>query len=164
MQHNSDLVDFERGSTFGGILTAFLFTGFISILLYDLAQNVRNKPYSFIVQDKFMTPEEHVATRVSLADFESSQEIVVGFQSYFENGTQDVQFNPLDNDYIEVTTANWDTGLNIKEGKPWVYVREGPGLQICSKEKLSKVMAEGEMHLKKNFLCFKNKNDTYTYG
>ena len=105
-------MDFERGSAFGGILTAFVFTGFISLLIYDLWDNIENKPYTFNVQDKYMTPEEHRATTLNLADFDLSMEPVFGFQTYFPNGTQDKQFNPLDNDYIEVFTANWDTGLN----------------------------------------------------
>ena len=58
MEKNSELVDFERGSTFGGIMTAFVLVGFIGILVYDLTENIRNKPYTFEVRDKFMSPEE----------------------------------------------------------------------------------------------------------
>ena len=58
MEHNSELVDFERGSTFGGIMTTFVLVGFIGILLYDISENIENKPYAFIVRDKFMSPEE----------------------------------------------------------------------------------------------------------
>ena len=58
MERNSDLVDFERGSTFGGLMTAVVLVGFISVLVYDLTENIRNKPYTFEVRDKFMSPEE----------------------------------------------------------------------------------------------------------
>ena len=58
MEKNSDLVDFERGSTFGGVMTAFVFTGFIGILIYDLQENIRNKPYTFTVKDKFFTEDQ----------------------------------------------------------------------------------------------------------
>ena len=56
MEKNGQLVDFERGSTFGGIMTAFVLVGFIGILIYDLSENIRNKPYTFTVRDKFMSP------------------------------------------------------------------------------------------------------------
>ena len=57
MKESSDLVDFERGSTFGGLLTLFVFVGFVSILVYDLSVNIRDRPYTFEVRDKFLTPE-----------------------------------------------------------------------------------------------------------
>ena len=47
MERDSELVDFERGSNFGGIMTAFVLVGFIGILVYDLSENIRNKPYTF---------------------------------------------------------------------------------------------------------------------
>ena len=36
MESNGELVDFERGSTFGGFMTAFVLVGFIGVLVYDL--------------------------------------------------------------------------------------------------------------------------------
>ena len=62
MEENSNLVDFERGSTLGGIMTAVVFIGFIYLVMSDLTENIRNKPYTFEVRDKFMSPEEHIAT------------------------------------------------------------------------------------------------------
>ena len=70
MTKNSNLVDFERGSIFGGLLTAFVFVGFVSLLVYDLSDNVSNKPYTLKVEDRVMTAEEHQATRVNFGDFE----------------------------------------------------------------------------------------------
>ena len=104
-----------------------------------------------------MNPEEHMATQLILADFDESQEILVDFLAYFSNGTQDKQFNPLDNDYVEVFTANWDVGLNKKEGKDWTYLREGPGFELCSDEKMDKVLDIGEQIFRNNTLCVKNK-------
>ena len=104
-----------------------------------------------------MTPEEHVATRLNLADFDQSQDIVVGIEAYKEDGSYDPTFNPLDNDYIEVVSAAWDSELNAKEGKKFSHFREGPELEICSKERLLKVMNTLEMPYRNNFLCFKNK-------
>ena len=77
--------------------------------------------------------------------------------AYFPNKTQDKQFNPLDNDYIQVFTANWEPHLNKKEGKPWAYLTEGPGLELCSKTKVDKVFDDDEKQLLLNFMCFKDK-------
>ena len=62
-------MDFERGSTFGGLMTALVFIGFIYLILYDLQDNINNKPYTFEVRDKYMSPEEHKATVVNLGDY-----------------------------------------------------------------------------------------------
>ena len=90
-------------------MTAFVFIGFVFLLIYDLEYNVRNKPYTFKVQDKYMTREEHVSTTFELADFKESQEIALVFEAYFENGTYDSSFNPLDNDYIDIISTEWDS-------------------------------------------------------
>ena len=57
MNQACELVDFERGSTFGGIMTVVVFVGFISLVMYDLTENINNKPYDFNVRDKYMSPE-----------------------------------------------------------------------------------------------------------
>ena len=72
MEKNSDLVDFERGSTFGGIMTTVVLVGFIGILVYDLEENIRNKPYTFNVRDKFMSPEETRNAKVIMGKGEKS--------------------------------------------------------------------------------------------
>ena len=79
MDRNSELVDFERGSTFGGLVTALVFTGFIYLIVYDLQENINNKPYTFEVRDKFMSPEEHKATVVNLGENKKSLEFMIGF-------------------------------------------------------------------------------------
>ena len=56
MNQNSELVDFERGSTFGGIMTSILFMGFIYLIISDLYDNINKKPYTFEVRDKYMSP------------------------------------------------------------------------------------------------------------
>ena len=59
MEQNGQLVDFERGSTFGGLMTSIVFAGFIFLIMSDLTDNINNKPYKFDIRDKFMSPEEH---------------------------------------------------------------------------------------------------------
>ena len=62
-------MDFERGSIFGGLMTTVVFVGFTFLLVYDLTYNISNKPYAFEVRDKFMAPEEFMATKVNLGDY-----------------------------------------------------------------------------------------------
>ena len=65
---------------------------------------------------------------------------MLGFIAYTENGTHDTSFNPLDNDYIEVVTSHWDTGKNVDEGKPWLYIRKGPELELCDMDRLTRLL------------------------
>ena len=69
MEQNAAVVDFERGSTFGGIMTAFVFIGFIGILIYDLTENIKNKPYTFKVKDRSMKAEERGETEINFAEY-----------------------------------------------------------------------------------------------
>ena len=101
-------MDFERGSTLGGIITAIVFTGFTALILNDFFYNISNKPYSFEVRDKFMSSEELKATKVNLGEYNQSQEFILGFIALDEDGVRDTEFNPFDNDYIEVFSAYWD--------------------------------------------------------
>ena len=140
MDRNSDLVDFERGSTFGGIMTAFVLVGFIGILMYDLQENIINKPYTFVVRDKFMAPEEIGAQSVMMGEGEKSVEMMVVFLALHENGTLDYSFNPLDNDYFDLITSYWDIEKNKEEDKSIYYLREGPKLTLCGKEKERQVL------------------------
>ena len=48
-------------------MTAFVLVGFLGILAYDLQYNVNNRPYTFNVRDKFLSPEEHHRTKINLA-------------------------------------------------------------------------------------------------
>ena len=44
-------------------------------------------------------------------------------------------FDPLDNDYIELVPSYWDTEMNLREDKPWLYWTKGPKLKPCGLEK-----------------------------
>lgn len=164
MDRNSELVDFERGSTFGGLVTALVFTGFIYLIVYDLQENINNKPYTFEVRDKFMSPEEHMATKVNLGDFQTSQEFAIGFLTYFENGTQDVEFNPFDNDYIEVFSGFWDYEISQEKGLDPLYMHEGPELEICSRERMIQFLGAKMEYYRKNFICLKDKRETTIFS
>ena len=164
MEQNGELVDFERGSTFGGLVTAVVFVGLIYLIISDLQENINNKPYAFKVQDKYMTPEEHIATRLNLADFKFSQDIVVGFEAYSEDGSYDPTFNPLDNDYIDVISTAWNTDLNSKEGKYFGHIRDGPELELCSKDRIRRVVDSGAVPYRNNFLCYKDKQEAWVSG
>ena len=114
-------MDFERGSTFGGIMTSIVFVGFASLLVYDTTYNISNKPYSLEVRDKFMSSEELMATQVNFGAYNQSQELVLGFTATKEDGTLDTDFNPLDNDYFEVIATWWDYEMSAKEGQQPFY-------------------------------------------
>ena len=53
-------------------MTAVVLVGFIGILMYDLEENIRNKPYTFSVRDKFMSPEETRNAKVIIGKEEKS--------------------------------------------------------------------------------------------
>ena len=89
MEQNSDLVDFERGSTFGGVMTAVVFIGFIYLLVYDVQENIRNRPYTFDVRDKYLSPEKHRDSVVNLGEYQRSSDIVFGFTAILESGAID---------------------------------------------------------------------------
>ena len=164
MIENSNLVDFERGSAFGGIMTAIVFIGFIALLVYDLSYNISNKPYTFEVRDKFMSPEEHMATNINLGDYQISQELVLGFIATHENGTRDTSFNPFDNDYIEIISGYMDFDLSKEKGVDLLYMHEGPELELCSKERMIEMMGFNMEYYRKNYICLKNKTDITIYS
>ena len=164
MNENSNLVDFERGSTLGGILTAVVFIGFTYLLLSDLSYNISNKPYTFEVREKIMSPEEHMATKVNLGDYTKSQEFVLGFTVLHENGTRDNEFDPFDNDYIEVFTNYWDYEMSQKEGKDLLYVFEGPELEICSRERMIDLIGATAEYYRRNYICLKDKSQINLYS
>ena len=121
MARNSNLVDFERGSILGGLLTAVVFIGFTTLLVYDITYNISNKPYNFDVRDKFMSPEEHIATKINLGDYAKSSEHIIGLNTIHENGTTDYGFDPFDNDYVEFLVGYIDYDENQKEGRSVFY-------------------------------------------
>ena len=50
-----ELIEYERGSIFGGIITVAVFLGFGYLLLSDITTNMNDKPYTFTVKDKLMS-------------------------------------------------------------------------------------------------------------
>ena len=64
---------------------------------------------------------------------------VFGFVAIKEDGTQDLDFNALDNDYIRMYMVNWDNGLNKEEERPAFHLREGPELEICKPDRVDKL-------------------------
>ena len=148
MELNSELVDFERGSTFGGIVTAFVFVGFIYLIVYDLSENIRNKPYTFEVRDKFMSPEQQKAAVVNIGENKKSLEFMFGIHAVSENGSYNPSFNPLDNDYIEIFPMYWDTDKNIKEGLGYTQLSEGPKMKLCGKKREIELLGAGMASLR----------------
>ena len=142
MEENSELVDFERGSTFGGLVTATVFIGFVFLILSDLIDNINNKPYTFTVRDRYMSPKEHTATKVNLGEYDKSNEFFMGIIATAEDGAYEPDFDLLDNDYIEIVTSYWDTGKNREEGKPLTFERQGPELKLCGREMLNQYLGE----------------------
>ena len=116
-------------------MTSLVFVGFIYLIVYDLQSNISKKPYTFEVRDKYMSPEEHLAERVEVGEGEKSQELMIGFAVQDENGNYEPGFDPLNNDYFQLTSTYWDTERNFKEGKDFLYHRDGPELQLCGKDK-----------------------------
>jgi len=57
--------------------------------VYDLSYNISNKPYTFEIRDRFMSPEEHMNTKLNLGDYERSMDLVIGFHATDDNGVKD---------------------------------------------------------------------------
>ena len=142
MERNSELVDFERGSTFGGIITTFVLVGFIGVLIYDLKENISNKPYTFKVRDRSMKKEEVGETELNFADYNQSLGIYLDIRARDEKGVVDTSFDMLDNDYFRVISSYWDGEKSYQEGKSFWYLRSGPELRKCD-DKEVKMMASG---------------------
>ena len=58
-----------------------------------------------------------------------------GFIAQHENGTRWNEFDPFDNDYIEVFTTYWNWERSFSQGLPGTYLHPGPELEICSLER-----------------------------
>ena len=54
------LIEYERGSVLGGLMTVGVFMGFGYLLLNDFSYNVNQKPFTFEVKDKFMSADEAI--------------------------------------------------------------------------------------------------------
>ena len=55
---HKELIEYERGSVLGGIMTVSIFMGFGYLLINDIQYNINEKPFTFEVKDKFMSSEE----------------------------------------------------------------------------------------------------------
>ena len=85
-----------------------------------------------------------MATKLNLGNYERSQEFVIGFVVLYENGTSDndelqwdTNFDPLDNDYIEVVSGFWDFEKSLGKGESPLYMHDGPELEKCSRERMT---------------------------
>ena len=50
-----DLIEYERGSVFGGIMTVAVFMGFGYLLWNDVITNINEKLYTLDVRDRLLT-------------------------------------------------------------------------------------------------------------
>ena len=55
---HKQLIEYERGSVLGGLMTVGVFLGFGYLLMNDISYNLREKPFTFEVKEKFMSSEE----------------------------------------------------------------------------------------------------------
>ena len=53
-----ELIEYERGSVFGGIMTVAVFIGFGYLLFNDVIVNINQKLYTLNVRDKLLTEAE----------------------------------------------------------------------------------------------------------
>ena len=141
-----------------------MFVGFTGLIVYDLSYNISNLPYTYEIRDRFMSPEEHMATELNLGDYERSSEFAIGFSASDEDGIWDAEFNPLDNDYIEVISGSLDFELSSKKGVGPLHIHEGPELEICSRDRMIEFLGAKIESYKKNFICLKDKRDSTIYS
>ena len=93
-----ELVEYERGSVFGGFMSITVLVGFAYLLWNDIVYNIREKPYTFEVSDKLITAEECGKTEVNFGQFNKSLNFLFGLTPFLE----DEDFDPLDNDYVDL--------------------------------------------------------------
>ena len=53
-----DLIEYERGSIFGGIMTVAIFAGFGYLLWNDVVTNINERLYTLDVRDKLLSESE----------------------------------------------------------------------------------------------------------
>ena len=64
---HKELIEYERGSVLGGLMTVGVFMGFGYLLINDISYNINEKPFTFEVRDKAMSVDEASDTEVNLA-------------------------------------------------------------------------------------------------
>ena len=52
-----ELIEYERGSVFGGLMTVVVFVGFGYLLWSDITTNLNDKLYSLTVRDRLLSSE-----------------------------------------------------------------------------------------------------------
>ena len=88
----------------------------------------------------------------------------MGFIAWSENGTYIPEFDVLDNDYIDVFTSYWDSGMNAEESRDWVYLREGPRLKQCSMDKVEDIVGKSNGYWRQSSVCLEDMNDATIIG
>ena len=110
-REHKELIEYERGSVLGGLMTVGVFLGFGYLLLNDISYNLNKKPFTFEVKEKYMSAKETAETSLNLASNNQSLNMVFGIKSnYLEQRNQ--IFDPFDNDYIEIKVYQWNKKFN----------------------------------------------------
>ena len=129
-QDLGDLIEYERGSVFGGLMTVAVFLGFGYLLWSDVSINLKDKLYSFTVRDKFMTAEQCGSTDINFQAYNQSLNLVFGIDPTLPAEEREA-FDPLDNDYIRFVLYQRDTSKEAlsKTSKP-NYVRTNQDFEL----------------------------------
>ena len=61
----SELIEYERGSIFGGLITVAVFIGFGYLLWNDFVTNLNEKLYSLTVRDRLLSSEQCGNTEIN---------------------------------------------------------------------------------------------------
>ena len=109
-----ELVEYERGSIFGGLLTLAVFVGFSYLLWSDITINLSDKLYTFTVRDKLMSEEECSNTEINLEAYNQSFNVMFGFDPVLPADELEA-FDPLDNDYVTITVYERDSATVSQE-------------------------------------------------
>ena len=102
-----DLIEYERGSVLGGILTLAVFVGFGYLLWSDVSINLNEQLYSFDVRDKFLSDEEAGETEINFQAYNQSLNLIFGIDPQLPAAEKEA-FDPLDNDYIRFVLIQRD--------------------------------------------------------
>ena len=110
-----DLIEYERGSFFGGLLTIAVFFGFGYLLWSDFTTNLNDKLYTLTIRDKLLSSEECSRKEIGFDTHNKSLNLIFGVIPTWP--PEIVQsFDPLDNDYIEIVVYTRNETLN--NGRP----------------------------------------------
>ena len=107
-QDLGDLIEYERGSVFGGLITIAVFFGFGYLLWNDVSTNLNDRLYSFEVRDKLMSAEECGRTEINFQAYNQSLNLMFGIDPSLPPEERAI-FDPLDNDYVQIVIHQRDT-------------------------------------------------------